>query len=318
MNKKTVRIAYTGPEVDSGAMDVRELAPALLAFGELIEESNRALNGENAKIKVLVKSDFKKGSFDVGFEMIRSLSAQLNLLIGSVHDVSIEQLSIFMGIAGGLSQLSGISLLDLIKWIRGRKIKNATTLENGNIRLDIENDKDQDSIEVTKKVIDLYRNILVRKQLDQVLKPLEKEGVESFEVRSADDHKKTITSISKKERDYFFVPEIPEAEPQELTSQRRAVFKIVEISFEEQLKWRLDDGESRIYATILDEEFLKGIDRREYTFAKGDTLEVLLRTRQTLTTKGSIKTEHEVLEVIKHYKKPIQIPLIPTDIKKPE
>ena len=37
-------------------MDVRDLAPALLAFGNLIEATNRIVNGDSATTKVQVKT----------------------------------------------------------------------------------------------------------------------------------------------------------------------------------------------------------------------------------------------------------------------
>lgn len=39
------RITYDGPALAEHVMDVRDLAPALLAFGDLCEEAGRALYG---------------------------------------------------------------------------------------------------------------------------------------------------------------------------------------------------------------------------------------------------------------------------------
>lgn len=50
------RIAYTGPALADGVMDIRELAPSLLAFAELIENANEAL-GKEQKIQVLLNQD---------------------------------------------------------------------------------------------------------------------------------------------------------------------------------------------------------------------------------------------------------------------
>jgi hypothetical protein len=63
MSQKTLHIAYDGPALDTHEMDVRELAPALLAFSDMFEEANAVLNGDRAKISLNVKGSFKTGSF---------------------------------------------------------------------------------------------------------------------------------------------------------------------------------------------------------------------------------------------------------------
>ncbi|MBC2728608.1 hypothetical protein [Desulfosporosinus sp.] len=78
MSTYELTIAYDGSALQDGTMDVRELAPALLAFGNLLEEANKELNGSNSKMQFLVKTDFKAGSFHVDFEIIRTLGAQIS------------------------------------------------------------------------------------------------------------------------------------------------------------------------------------------------------------------------------------------------
>ena len=61
------RIAYVGPALDNGEMDVRELAPALLAFAGLVESANAAIGGKQ-NIRVMLNQDsIRKGSFDITF-----------------------------------------------------------------------------------------------------------------------------------------------------------------------------------------------------------------------------------------------------------
>ena len=56
-------IRYEGEALQEGTMDFRELSSALLSLGELFEEANRVLNGENAAVNIRVNADFEHGSF---------------------------------------------------------------------------------------------------------------------------------------------------------------------------------------------------------------------------------------------------------------
>ncbi len=309
MNTKlSIRIAYGGPDVEIGMMDIKQLAPALLSFGEMIEEGNRVINGDDLKVKVKVRSDFQKGSFDVGLELIGSLSDQIRLFSGSLFDVT--KLGEHLGLVADICGVAGMGLIPLIKKIRGRKITNALIIDNGNTRLEIQDAAGIETIEVQPNVIKLYRSATVRKKLEETLRPLDQPGIDAFKVRSVDDHVKDVTIVTKDEKEFFRAPTaVQEAAPKKWESERNAVFKIIGVSFEDQLKWRLDDGETKIFASIRDQEFLSEIENREHLFGKGDTLEVRLKTTQELTEKG-IKTDYEILEVIEHHKKPDQIPLI--------
>lgn len=70
------QIIYDGPALADSTMDVRDLAPALLALGSVIEEANYALNRQKAKIAVKVKGSFKTGCFGIEFDVVQSLLDQ--------------------------------------------------------------------------------------------------------------------------------------------------------------------------------------------------------------------------------------------------
>lgn len=73
---RKARIAYNGPAIENGEMDVRDLAPALIAFADLVESVNNVLKGEQ-KIKVMLNQDsLQRGSFDITFILIRVFSTK--------------------------------------------------------------------------------------------------------------------------------------------------------------------------------------------------------------------------------------------------
>jgi len=300
ISKTVFEIAYEGPAVD-GTMDVRELAPALLALGDLIENANRVIGDPETQIRVVVRSSFEKGSFQITLELIQTLTEQIKLFLElqSANAPSIKILS-FIGFIAG----SGISLLNLLKHLRGRPIKKATILENGNVRLELDGENGQfDYIEVDENVIRLYRDYSVRKNLQKVLSPLEREGIDGFSVRK---NKEVIEGISKDEYNYYIAPE-PVSEEKSITNTRKTFVNIVEIAFEKGLKWRFSDGDNKFYAIMDDKEFLNRIEKGK-KFAKGDVLEVILETTQIATTSG-IKNEHRVVKVINHITQYNQISL---------
>lgn len=64
-NIQKARIAYAGPALTDGEMDVRELAPALIAFAEFVSNAGKAIGCER-NIKVMLNQDsLNKGYFEV-------------------------------------------------------------------------------------------------------------------------------------------------------------------------------------------------------------------------------------------------------------
>ena len=302
MHRTVFEIAYEGSAVDNGTMDVRELAPSLLALGDLVENANKVIGDSDAQVKVVVKTGFKRGSFQIVLEMVHTLAEQIKLLIELPK--SADPTAIVLASLGLISQSTkvGISLIKLLKHLRGRNIERATIIDNGNIRLEIlgENGKFE-YIEVDENTLKLYRDQRVRDNLNKVIKPLEQKGINKFSVREDDV---TIESIEKNELPYFDTPDSSH-EDHVTTSSRKAFVKLIEVAFEDNLKWRFSDGDNKFYASINDDHFLKEMEFGK-SFRKGDTLEIELETTQVVTSNG-IKNEHKVLKVMKHLSKPQQI-----------
>jgi hypothetical protein len=68
MSKAKFEIAFEGHPFDEGEIDVRDLAPTLLALGDVVQAANKALNGDraNARLKMATTDE---GSFVVALTM---------------------------------------------------------------------------------------------------------------------------------------------------------------------------------------------------------------------------------------------------------
>jgi hypothetical protein len=285
MSSASFKISYCGPSLESGAMDVRELAPALLAFGSLLEESNRVLNGNATTVSVRVKR-FEDGSFGISFEVVQNLTDQLiGLLTGKPVTAAVNLIAIL-----GLVYGSGITLWKLLKRSKGRRPKKATKLEDGNIEINFE----EDSVTVSDEVFQLYRDMNVRKYIYEALKPLDKQGIDVVKILLDGA---LVESASKTELPYFLTPDIEDEVIAE--DERIAVFSIHSLSFKDDNKWRLSDGTNAFFVTIKDSEFLRKVNENLVYFSKGDLLKVKLRVR-TWTVMDGIKTEYEAIEIIDH------------------
>ncbi len=302
MSKASFNVLYDGPALANSEMDVRELAPALLALGELLEEANAVINNGRAQISVQVKATFKTGCFGIELDVLQSLLQHAHSLFAHEAVANAKELLEWIGLIedhAGKIIAGGCGLFWLIKRIRGRHINQVVLLDNGKVKVVL----DEESLETEQKVLELYRQFRVRRALEGVLKPLESDGIDTFAVTDLKQSQRFI-EITKAERFYF---KTPEAESEPLSDDEFDVnLQIVSISFQDGNKWRFNDGASVFYADMLDEAFAAQVAASAASFTKGDILKVRLRRVQSLSGE-SFKTDYSVLKVLEHRKAAAQL-----------
>ena len=302
--KSKLIIAYTGPIVDDGTMDVQELGPALMALSALVNEANKVLNDDNSTIAVKVNADFKKGSFEIQLELIRTLAAQLQSLF--TPNVTMEQLIAYLGLAGSVQSLvGGPNLVDVIKWVKNRVITKATKHKDGTVTLESETDH----ITVNVNVVNIYQSVPVRESFDKLVEPTRREGIDSFQVR-ADKDKTVVQSIKKEEAKCFEFDsgKIGNVKEKVEVTETDEWVNILTVNFED-LKWRFMSDENKFYAKMDDEDFIKQIDNGDQSFTKGDMLKIRRERTQIRKADGTIKNEYKVIKVLEFQKRAKEIEL---------
>ena len=294
--KSDFTVVYDGDALREHSMDVRDLAPALMSLGQLVDRVNVLCNEDKAAVRLDVRA-LETGSFEIALELSQSLIAQATQFL--TGDFVVSAINLKELIFGAGVTVSG--LWWLYKFLKGRKPDKVERLGDGRVSLTV----DGDTHVFPLRLLRLYEDMAVRKAVEDVLRPLDRTGIDSFVVR---DSGRIIASTSKEERIYFASQ--PEKLEDELLSSREyeGVFAIVAPVFKDDNKWRLSDGNTGLNVVIADKDFLERVDSRKESFYKGDLLRCIIQTKQW-QTQGGLRTEHEVKKVVEHIQSGIQLNL---------
>lgn len=309
MSTEQFQLAYDGDAVRAG-MDVYELAPALLSVGDLVRDANRYLNQDRAVVSCQVKSDFKRGSFEISLVLDQSLveHAKEVLFGAAVIDAKTLVEAIFGTAEKGSEIVKGI--LKLYKLLKGEALKPQQVIHNESTTI-IQYNGGQ--INVEPHTAQLYMNDTVRGELDRVVRPVARPGIDSLEVRNKQE--KMVERISKNDLPQRVLTgetmELGDPAHRILTNTREARLRVIKANFEKG-KWGFSDGTTKFGADIHDPIFQQRLDAREIGFYKGDVLRVLLRTVQTLGDGGRFGTTYHIDNVLEYIPSLAQLPLLPT------
>ena len=279
-------IVYDGPALSDGSMNVRDLAPAMMAIGGFFEAANRVTNGERAKVNVNVRAT-SAGSFHVLFEVVQSLEAT-DVLKADIGDFLTKANALKALLLGGTGAAGGI--IWLIKLLRGRKYQVEKVNEEL-YRLTV----NDETYNVPMQLLRAYQDVETRRNIQYMVRPVKEPGIDRFMLRESDQ---VVQEVTKDDVDAFDVPEHEELILDEVS---RHAFSIVSLVFKENNKWRLTDGANTYSVLMKDEAFQQMVDTNSVAFAKGDVLVCDLRTIQWQVEAGvGVKTEYEVTKVVQH------------------
>ncbi|MGQ3487600.1 hypothetical protein [Roseovarius pacificus] len=306
MSRKEFSVAYNGTDRQSEhSIDVDLLAPALLAFGKLIREANKEINGKNATVNVLVVSDFEHKCFNINFEVVLTLMEQIKTLIGTQEAKDAKEILEWLGLLAGFATGTAgtLGFLGFLKWRKGRKIADVTELsdseQSGLVTVRVEGDKN--AVNVHNHTWNLANNQRALAATRDALSPVGTDGFDRIELRDGD---KLIGEIPKKEADAILascftgIEESKDITPDiDTTSAWLTVFSPV---YEEGAeKWRFKLGKEVIYADISETTIAHDALERGGALVD-DTYQVRLEIETPKTPEGKPKKPtYKILEVLR-------------------
>jgi hypothetical protein len=298
MPETEFRVKYDGPALRDGRMEVRDLAPALLALADLFREADALVNPDQPPISLHIQAT-DTGSFDVILALVLPdvLDQAVSFFAEDAATALVNMKELVIG--------SSYGLFRVIKWLRNRSVSSQERLPNGMVRLST---AEGDSIDIPSEAAQLHRNARIRRRTREVIQPLTREGIDTvdFYVERTSEVSVEITDGDVD----AFEPPSAEVEPV-LDTETTMALAIVAPGLDEGYKWRLSDGDRpSFFASVADAAFLDRVDNGE-AFRKGDILTCSLRVVQTRTEEGGLHTEYTVTRVHEHIprSRPIQLSL---------
>jgi hypothetical protein len=301
MAETSFEVKYEGDALRDGRMPVRDLAPALLALGQLFTEASQLLYPQNEPVALDIQAT-REGSFEVELILHGAGAAWDQISTNPVNSAATLILFKEMIIGSSVDP----SLLGLIKWLKGKLVvEESPGPEPGEVTLKAE---DGSQVTVKSEVAGLNRDPQIRKKAREVVEPLKRPGMDNLEIRSSAE---SSLRLEKDDVPAFEVPEIEDAEV--LSEQEIDVYLDVLTAELEQgstRKWRFGGLGATFWAPIEDTEFMEKYSHREQLLGVGDRLHAkvkIIQKRDPSTSK--IRLERQVMEVKEVIEAPEQLSL---------
>ena len=292
----TFKIGFDGPSVENGEIDVADLAPALLALGELFSAVNQALNKDRAEAKLRIRAS-EKGSFVALLSLDVSFVTDLLDMVAANPDrvTAADQLLDLLIKSGGALATGTVGLFGALRFLKGKRPDKTEKNENGTTSITV----GPTTIVVDQRTVVLLEDYRTREATEKFVETaLSAKGISKVSFDQAPDGRPNLI-LTKDDITAVQVPEPEEDEKTETTTSREALLKIVSAQFAEGYLWRFTDGTNTFTASMEDEDFLSRLDHSEIVLSKNDTLRCKIEETQTLAG-SKLKTDAKILEVKEH------------------
>jgi hypothetical protein len=269
-------------------MDVRELAPSLLALADVFDIATQAAGPSYLQPPALEVRAISEGSFIVDLLLAAQDPAEATFEWAKSPD----------GAATGTLLTIATAALAAINWAVTRRRKGpeeaVTPIDPGTIRIVW---PDGTQFEAPMAAKDLAANMDFNRAAGAAFEPLRRDGIDAIEFGRIDDDEASVRLL----RDDLGAFNTLEPDEDLLSDNTRTVtVRLTNLAFKEGNKWRVNDGASTFWASVHDLKFLQRVTSNEELFARDDTLRVRMRDQQFRSGAGTIRMEHQIEEVLEH------------------
>ena len=295
MTKARFEIAFEGDPFDDGEIDVRDLAPTLLAFGNVVQAANKVLNGDRADARLKVAAT-DQGSFvaaltmDVGWltDMLDAVNAHPQRVVAA------DQLMDLL-IKAGTILGAPLGLFAAVKALKGKRPEKVESRGDGTTEITI----NQTTFVVDDRTVALLQDLPTREAVEDLgAKAARVDGLDYLRI-GADSEEEKAVRLARTDLPSLKVPPEPDEPDTEIT-HRDAWLKIVSVHFRDGYKWRFSDGGERPFTPEMeDAEFQTKVQEGLVALNANDAIRCRLREEQSLSASSLLKIIY-VEEVLEH------------------
>lgn len=293
VQEESFRVTYDGPSVDDGRMDVRDLAPALLAVAEGMQEAQMLLAPGAPPVSLHITAT-REGSFIVDLALVSDnrgiFQTTIDVLAGQGVTAGVNLQTIVAAAVGAIL---------LLKKLKNRHIATTQPADLGTITVTF---VDGTQITIPGASLQLAQSVTFRQRIRELVAPVTQPGINEVRISYRD----TVIEIDESETVAFELPPVPDELL--LENDREVIVSLVNVSFKDGNKWKFSDGAQTFWAEVHDLPFLTRVERNVEAFRSGDMLRVQLHSRQYRTGDG-LKTDHTISLVKDHLTGSRSIPL---------
>lgn len=227
-------IRYDGAALANHEIDVRDLAPALIALADIVQIANRKFNDDRAEIRVLVNADVEQRCFMIDISLVMSFLDHAKSFFDADRVKTAKEIADWLGIIAGAAGTTAGGIWTVWKLLSGRDRKN--------FQIEIEGDivaittPDGNKVKVARETYALATDKDVQARGRTILKPLEQPGYESLSFLQNDDE---IVEVDEDEAERILASDPLSIEPQptESIAQISGPVRIKSPQYEGAAKW---------------------------------------------------------------------------------
>jgi hypothetical protein len=271
-----ISIAYVGPSLEEGRMDAIALADGLKGTARFVNRVAELRLGTQSDFRLEIEGEPRAGSIEVVLRFFHPLIETIEKL---GDDKLLLGLTVIATLTGFSAKDIGKSLISLFKKLRGRPITNETSL------LDL---LPKDIAIDTTELIRIYNDPEVQAAIRAAIRPLRREGTDTFETRL---DRQPLELISKSD-----LRAADSAEMEAIIRTEDKVLDVEKASFVPHLAWHLSDHGKPFDAKIEDPALWNQIASGD-RFGYGDRLHVTLHTEAERETNGRLRITRTVSKV---------------------